>query len=100
LAARFYAPDPGGECARCRECTGWIYKITSRILAGKGVSQDPDTIVDIAKRGAGSTICAFYDGAIGPYISYVEKFRAEFDYHVRHGACDLRPQAAVRSGVH
>ena len=39
--------------------------------------------------GVGSTICAFYDGAIGPYISYVEKFRAEFDHHVRHGACDV-----------
>ena len=71
--------------------------VTGRILAGKGVPQDPDTIVDVAKRGVGSTICAFYDGAIGPYISYVEKFRAEFDHHVRHGACDVRPGAVARA---
>jgi hypothetical protein len=45
----------------------------------------------------GSTICAFYDGAIGPYISYVEKFRAEFDYHIRHGACDVRAVGASRA---
>ena len=56
--------------------------------------------MDVAKRGVGSTICAFYDGAIGPYISYVEKFRAEFDHHVRHGACDVRPGAKAPVGAH
>src|SRR5207244_9741815 len=40
---------------------------------------DLDTILDVAKRGAGTTICAFYDGAVGPYISYIEKFRAGFE---------------------
>ena len=90
VVARFYAHESCGQCTPCRECTGWIFKITGRILAGKGVPQDPDTILDVARRGGGTTICAFYDGAIGPYISYVEKFRAEFDYHVRHGACDVR----------
>ena len=91
VVARFYAHESCGQCTPCRECTGWIYKICGRILAGKGVPQDPDTIVDVARRGAGTTICAFYDGAVGPYISYVEKFRAEFDYHIQHGACDVRP---------
>ncbi|HEV8676429.1 MAG TPA: NADH-quinone oxidoreductase subunit NuoF [Methylomirabilota bacterium] len=91
VVARFYAHESCGQCTPCRECTGWIYKICGRILAGKGVPQDPDTIVDVAKRGIGTTICAFYDGAIGPYISYVEKFRSEFDYHIAHGACDVRP---------
>jgi NADH-quinone oxidoreductase subunit F len=90
VVARFYAHESCGQCTPCRECTGWIYKITGRIMAGKGVPQDPDTILDVARRGAGTTICAFYDGAIGPYISYVEKFRSEFDHHIRQGACDVR----------
>ena len=50
---------------------------------GRARKEDPDTILDVAKRGAGNTICAFYDGAVGPYISYIEKFRAEFEHHVR-----------------
>jgi NADH-quinone oxidoreductase subunit F len=104
VVARFYAHESCGQCTPCRECTGWIYKITGRILSGKGVPQDPDTIVDVAKRGTGSTICAFYDGAIGPYISYVEKFRPEFDHHIRHGACDVRPDrpgsSAPRATAH
>jgi len=101
VVARFYAHESCGQCTPCRECTGWIFKIAGRILAGKGVPSDPDTIVDVARRGAGTTICAFYDGAIGPYLSYVEKFRAEFDYHIRHGDCDVRPgRTRVAVGSH
>ncbi len=50
-----------------------------RIVEGRGRKEDLDTILDVAKRGAGTTICAFYDGAVGPYISYIEKFRSEFE---------------------
>ena len=46
---------------------------------GTASKDDLDTILDVAKRGAGTTICAFYDGAVGPYISYIEKFRSEFE---------------------
>jgi NADH-quinone oxidoreductase subunit F len=99
VVARFYAHESCGQCTPCRECTGWIYKIAGRILRGKGVPQDPDTILDVAKRGMGSTICAFYDGAVGPYISYVEKFRHEFDHHIRHGACDVRTSDRGRSAA-
>jgi len=53
-------------CTPCRESTGWIYKMSHRIVAGKGRKEDLDTILDVAKRGAGTTICAFYDGAVGP----------------------------------
>ena len=101
VLARFYAHESCGQCTPCRECTGWIFKICGRILAGKGVPEDPDTIVDVAKRGMGTTICAFYDGAIGPYLSYVEKFRSEFDYHIQHGDCDVRPgRARAAAGAH
>ncbi|MBI4638850.1 MAG: NADH-quinone oxidoreductase subunit NuoF [Candidatus Rokubacteria bacterium] len=79
VVARFYAHESCGQCTPCRESTGWIYKMTRRIVAGKGRKEDLDTILDVARRGAGTTICAFYDGAVGPYISYIEKFRSEFE---------------------
>ena len=79
VVARFYAHESCGQCTPCRESTGWIYKMAHRIVEGKGRKEDLDTILDVAKRGAGTTICAFYDGAIGPYISYIEKFRSEFE---------------------
>jgi len=79
VVARFYAHESCGQCTPCRESTGWIYKMSRRIVEGKARKEDLDTILDVAKRGAGTTICAFYDGAVGPYISYIEKFRAEFE---------------------
>jgi NADH-quinone oxidoreductase subunit F len=86
VVARFYAHESCGQCTPCRESTGWIYKMTHRIVEGKGRKEDLDNIVDVAKRGAGTTICAFYDGAVGPYISYIEKFREEFETLIRSGA--------------
>ena len=93
VVARFYAHESCGQCTPCRESTGWIYKMTKRIVEGKGRKDDLDTILDVAKRGGGTTICAFYDGAIGPYISYIEKFRSEFEalIHDMRGP-DMAPQ--------
>jgi len=79
VVARFYAHESCGQCTPCRESTGWIYKMAHRIVDGHGRKEDLDTILDVARRGGGTTICAFYDGAIGPYISYIEKFREEFE---------------------
>jgi NADH-quinone oxidoreductase subunit F len=79
VLARFYAHESCGQCTPCRESTGWIYKMVHRIVERRGHKDDLDTILDVAKRGAGTTICAFYDGAVGPYISYIEKFRSEFE---------------------
>jgi NADH-quinone oxidoreductase subunit F len=91
VVSRFYAHESCGQCTPCRESTGWIYKMVHRIVDGKGRKEDLDTILDVARRGAGTTICAFYDGAVGPYISYIEKFRDEFEALIRAGS---------RSGVH
>jgi NADH-quinone oxidoreductase subunit F len=79
VLARFYAHESCGQCTPCRESTGWIYKMVHRIVDGHGRKDDLDTIIDVARRGAGTTICAFYDGAVGPYISYIQKFRGEFE---------------------
>jgi NADH-quinone oxidoreductase subunit F len=86
VGARFYAHASCGQCTPRRAATGWVYKMAHRIVEGKGRKEDLDTILDVSKRGAGTTICAFYDGAVGPYVSYIEKFRAEFEALIPHEA--------------
>jgi NADH-quinone oxidoreductase subunit F len=86
VLTRFYAHESCGQCTPCRETTGWIHKMASRIVAGKGRKEDLDTILDVARRANGTTICAFYDGAVGPYLSFVEKFRGEFEAMIRGAA--------------
>jgi NADH-quinone oxidoreductase subunit F len=38
----------------------------------------------------GKTICALADAAAWPTKSYIEKFREEFEEHVRLGRCPLK----------
>ena len=41
----------------------------------------------------GRTICALADAAAMPVISCLEKFPQEFNYHIKHGKCDLLEEA-------
>jgi len=80
---RFYAHESCGQCSPCREGTGWVYKILSRITEGKGRDHDLSNLSDICSFMGGTTICALADGAAMPLRSYPEKFRAEFETYIR-----------------
>ncbi|MBI3920536.1 MAG: NADH-quinone oxidoreductase subunit NuoF [Armatimonadetes bacterium] len=88
--ARFYAHESCGQCTPCREGTGWVSKILDRILAGNARPEDVDNAVRVAKNMMGRTICLLADGAAMPILSYLTKFRNEFDYHVEHKCCDVK----------
>ena len=80
VVARFYAHESCGQCTPCRECTGWIYKMVAPDRRGEGRARRTSTRSSTSpSAAAGTTICAFYDGAVGPYVSYIEKFREEFE---------------------
>jgi NADH-quinone oxidoreductase subunit F len=74
----FYAHESCGQCTPCREGSLWMRKITDRILAGGGVTQDPDTLKSVADNIAGKTICAFGEACSWPTQSFIAKFREEF----------------------
>lgn len=82
-AAKFFAHESCGQCSPCREGTGWIHRITRRIAAGGGRLQDLDDLLAIARDMEGKTICVFADAAAWPVQSYITKFRAEFEEHIR-----------------
>ena len=89
-AAKFFAHESCGQCSPCREGTGWIYRIMRRISEGKGRLQDLDDLLGIARDMEGKTICVFADAAAWPVQSYITKFRAEFEEHIRTGRCTKR----------
>jgi NADH-quinone oxidoreductase subunit F len=75
---QFYAHESCGQCTPCREGALWMKKITDRMLAGGGVTQDPATLKNVADNIAGRTICAFGEACAWPTQSFVEKFPDEF----------------------
>jgi NADH-quinone oxidoreductase subunit F len=85
--AYFYKHESCGKCSPCREGTGWMLRLLSRIEAGEGQPSDIDTLLKVADSIGGKTVCPFGDAAIAPPQSSLAKFRAEFEYHVREKRC-------------
>jgi NADH-quinone oxidoreductase subunit F len=83
---RFYAVESCGQCTQCREGTSWMYKMAARIAHGAGRIEDLDIIVEVSKNMGmmpGLSICGLPDGAAFPVRTLIEKFRPEFEQHIR-----------------
>jgi len=75
----FYHEESCGQCTPCREGTGWLYRIVKRINNGTGTPEDLDTLLDVANRIEGHTICALGDAAAWPVQSFLKHYRHEFE---------------------
>ena len=85
--AHFYYEESCGQCTPCREGTGWLSRVIHRIEHGQGKQEDLDLLLDVSNKIMGRTICALGDAAAMPVLSFVEKFRDEFQYHIDHKKC-------------
>jgi NADH-quinone oxidoreductase subunit F len=83
--SRFYFSESCGQCTPCREGTGWLYRMLTRIVEGKGTMQDLDKLDDVASKIEGRTICALGDAAAMPVRSFVKHYRHEFEHYIEHG---------------
>lgn len=95
--SRFYHAESCGQCTPCREGTGWMHRVLSRIIAGKGTQEDLDLLLDVANHIEGHTICAFGDASAWPVQSFLRHFRHEFEYMVANAGrslVEVQPEAA------
>ncbi|MBI4473193.1 MAG: NADH-quinone oxidoreductase subunit NuoF [Acidobacteria bacterium] len=92
-AVKFFAHESCGQCSPCREGTGWVRRIMTRITAGHGTLRDLDDLLAVAGDMEGKTICVFADAAAWPVQSYITKFREEFEEYIRTG----KEEAVCRS---
>ncbi len=76
---RFYAHESCGQCTPCREGTGWMAKICTRLADGYGQPGDIDLLSSIAYGIAGNTICPLGEAAAWPMMGFVTKFRPDFE---------------------
>ncbi|HEU5076170.1 MAG TPA: NADH-quinone oxidoreductase subunit NuoF [Polyangiaceae bacterium] len=82
---RFYKHESCGQCTPCREGCGWIDRILTKIVAGRGSIEELDRLSEIASDITGNTICAFGDGAAQPVLSFVRKYRKNLEDYVLRG---------------
>lgn len=94
--SKFYMEESCGQCTPCREGTGWLYRLSRDIEAGKGTPKDLETLRRAAKNIEGRTICAFGEAAAWPVGGCLKHFHDEFVYHIEHGQC--LPETRVNHG--
>lgn len=83
--SEFYAHESCGQCTPCREGALWMSKALQRMTQGRARQADAEYLVHIASNIQGRTICAFGEACAWPVLSFVQKFRNEFE---ARGAAD------------
>ncbi len=92
--SEFYAHESCGQCTPCREGALWMAKGLHRLTHGEGRKEDAAYLAHIAQNIQGRTICAFGEAAAWPVLSFVKKFREEFE---ARGEADVAARAAAGS---
>jgi NADH-quinone oxidoreductase subunit F len=89
VVARFYAHESCGQCTPCREGTPWMERVLWRLEGGEGRMEDLDLLLSVCANIFGRCLCPLGDAAAMPIRSYVQRFRAEFEAHVRERRCPV-----------
>ena len=93
--ARFYAHESCAQCTQCREGTAWTTRVLERIERGQGTMEDLDTLLSLSKNMTGTTICVLSDSCATPIVSGIQKFRDEFEAHIKGKRCPMGASAAA-----
>jgi NADH-quinone oxidoreductase subunit F len=80
--ARFYFKESCGQCTPCREGTGWMYRMLTRIVEKKATLDDLHMLRAAAGQIEGHTICAFGEAAAWPVQGFLRHYWDEFEYAI------------------
>ena len=90
--ARFYKHESCGQCTPCREGTGWMWRVLTRMARGEADKPEIDMLMDVPKPVEGPTTCPLGGAAAEPV--------AGRHAHVRHqNAQQLDQQSATPQHV-
>eukprot|EP00891_Asterochloris_glomerata_P009680 jgi/Astpho2/9680/Aster-08401 len=82
----FYKHESCGQCTPCREGTGWLYDLMTRMKKGDARIEEIDMLWEITKQIEGHTICALGDAAAWPVQGLIRHFRPEMEARIGQAA--------------
>jgi NADH-quinone oxidoreductase subunit F len=98
-AAQFYMHESCGKCTPCRVGTRWLVQLLTKIEDGEAEPTDLELLEQVCDRMLGRSLCALGDFAVYPVSSYLRKYRAEFEAHVREGGCPFAGESSIEGIV-
>jgi NADH-quinone oxidoreductase subunit F len=78
----FYKHESCGQCTPCREGTGWLWRIMTRMVQGNATVEEIDQLYEVTKEIEGHTICALGDAAAWPVQGLIKYFRLEMEQRI------------------
>ncbi len=94
---RFYHHESCGQCTPCREGTGWLENLVTRLDEGQGNLRDLDLLLDLCDQMEGRTVCALADAAAWPVRNTIKRFRDEFEAKCKPAVFATGDDVAVAS---
>jgi len=84
---KFFAHESCGRCTPCRVGTQRLLETLQRIEDGQGQEGDIDLLLSLCEGIAGHTFCPMGDAVVNPTLSSIQRFRDEYEYHIKHKRC-------------
>ncbi|MDJ0609164.1 MAG: NADH-quinone oxidoreductase subunit NuoF [Kiloniellales bacterium] len=81
--SHFYMHESCGQCTPCREGTGWMWRVLTRMIEGKADLDEIDTLLEVSYQVEGHTICALGDAAAWPVQGLIRNFRPELERRIK-----------------
>ncbi len=93
--AYFYKHESCGQCTPCREGTGWMWRVLTRMVEGRAEKREIDMLLDVSYQIEGHTICALGDAAAWPVQGLITHFRHEIEARIDEFSANPDPDGAV-----
>lgn len=77
--SHFYMHESCGQCSPCREGTGWMWRMLSKLQKGDGKREDIDLLLEVSRHIENHTICALGDAAAWPIQGLIKHFRHDIE---------------------
>ena len=102
----FYKHESCGQCTPCREGTGWMWRVMTRMAEGRAQKREIDMLLEVTTQIEGHTICALGDAAAWPIQGLIRHFRPEIEKRIDTYMANPHPEPdpdrggmTVRAGV-
>lgn len=91
----FYKHESCGQCTPCREGTGWMWRVLTRMAEGRAQKREIDMLLEVTKQVEGHTICALGDAAAWPIQGLIRHFRPEIERRIDDYAANPHSEAVA-----
>ena len=87
---QFTHDESCGKCSICREGSGALLEVLTRITEGKGKEEDIDFLQELGEAIKDASMCGLGKTLPNPVLSTLKYFREEYEAHIKEKKCPAR----------